>query len=253
MRNTKGGFVVGALAIVFGLGFSPALLAQEDSATWRDIGGRGFFMIGYQALDLDDLNSRLVAAGLPQSSGDFLTLGGGGFATVGRLLIGGEGHGLLGSDERTGATETRIAGGHGQFNLGYLVHSTNAVSVYPVLGIGWGEFSLDVVERGDVTFDDVLSDPDRGARTSADGFLLDASVGLEFRPAFGRFYERGEGGFAIALRTGYTFAPGDWDWKLFAEDDVLNGPNIGVEGFYVRLGIGGWGRRETENGDQGTR
>ncbi|MDH3223765.1 MAG: hypothetical protein OEO23_08615 [Gemmatimonadota bacterium] len=246
-RTTIGALLLGIVAFAI-----PTAAGAQPPHDPGEIGGRGFFLIGYQGLDLDPLNSRLSAAALPTASADFLTLGGAGFGTFGRLLVGGEGHAIIASDEAaaSGTMETRTSGGHGQFSLGYVVYSQRRFSIYPLFGIGGGAVTLDIVERGDETFDDVLADPDRSARLTASGLLLDVSIGLEMRPGFGRAFARRDGGFAIAVRGGYTFAPGDWEWTLHDKDDVFGGPDTGIEGFYVRVGVGGWGTRDDGGEDR---
>ena len=49
------------------------------------------------------------------------------------------------------------------------------------------------------------------------------------------------------MRTGYTFAPGDWTWRLGDETDLPGAPDVGLKGFYIRVMIGGWGRTATES------
>lgn len=155
-----------------GLGGPALLSAQTASSNWGDASSRDFIMIGYQALDLDALNARLVGPGLPQSSNNFLTIGVADFRATGPFLVGVEGHYVVGSDEQSGALETRIGGGQLQLTVGYDAYSTESLSIYPAVGLGGGSFDYEFWERGDLAFDDVLTTPVRLARMNALGVLL---------------------------------------------------------------------------------
>lgn len=209
----------------------------------EEIAGRGFFQAGYIGLDMDDLNASLVGAGYPSLDGTFLTLGGGGYGHHGRFLIGGEGHGLLGSEETTvgGARQLDPSGGYGLFRLGYMAFSRSGLDVFPVFGIGGGGMSLKISERSAPTFDDVLADPERSSTLSTGMFLLDLSLAVHYRVRVERSDEGDGGGLLLGLQTGYTFAPGDPSWDLDEINSVAGGPDLQIEGFYIRLSLGGWG------------
>lgn len=240
---------LGTLLLTFAA--APPLLAQDGLP-----GGRGAFQVGFQGSDLDALNTRLVGAGLPSFDDGFVTLGGFGLGRVGRVLIGGEGHGLLPREEDSadGDLRTRLTGGYGLFNLGYLAHSGRRLDVYPILGIGGGGMSLEIIERSAPTFDDVLADPARSSRLTSGTFLVSAALGADLRLGGADRRTRRDrrrhddddddghrGGLLVGIRAGWLWAPGDTDWELDTLNDVSNGPAAGPEGLYVRVSIGGWG------------
>jgi hypothetical protein len=209
--------------------------------------GRGFFQVGYQRLDPDGLNSALQDAGLPALDQDYLTLGGVGYGSYGRFLIGGEGHALLGQDATTpdGARQLSQGGGFGLFRIGYLAFSRDNLDVYPLFGVGGGGMSLTIAERSAPTFDEVLSDPERAARLSTGMFLLDLGVGADYRLPLGD--DDDDGGLLIGLHAGYTFAPWTTSWTLDDINSVAGGPPFQIEGLYVRLSLGGWGRGDDDD------
>lgn len=211
---------------------------------------RGFFMIGWQRLDLDELNTRMVLSGFPSISEDLVSLGGGFWGWKERVLIGGEGHVLLGSDEVTsdGAFKTRMSGGYGQLDLGYRIYAADRLNVAPIVGLGGGSVSVDLIERSSPVFDEVLGDPLTGAHLSASGFRIDLSVAMDVQLTRRVKEDDSEDGFAVGLRAGYAFSPGGWDWRLNDETDLPGGPGIGLGGPYVRLMVGGWGRDANGNG-----
>jgi hypothetical protein len=72
---------------------------RKHEATIDVSGGRGYVVMGTSMLDIDELNTSLSNAGYSELSDNFFTLGGGGHAIINRIIIGGEGHGLM-ADER---------------------------------------------------------------------------------------------------------------------------------------------------------
>jgi hypothetical protein len=198
---------------------------------------------------MDELDTALGAAGLPSLSRDYLTLGGAGYGTRGRFLIGGEGHALLGRKETTagGARQLSADGGFGLFRVGYLALSVGALDVYPIFGIGGGGTSLKIAERSAPTFDDVLTDPERSATLSAAVFLLDVAAAANYRVTINQEEDGRVGGFLLGVQVGYTFAPAQSAWTLDGINDVAAGPDFRIQGPYVRLSIGGWGRESEQD------
>lgn len=246
---TRSGFAraaAAALAVAL-LMWPAAAVAQEiDEEEGR---GGGYFQAGFMMLDVDELNASLIGAGYPGLDDSYLTLGGGGFGMTGRFLLGGEGHAVVGSAETTadGALEVRLGGGYGLFRVGYLAYSVEGLDVFPMIGVGGGGMNLSLLERSAPTFDDVLADPQRSSNLSTGTFLLDGSVAVFYRPSFAQTEpdpeeeEDDRGGLLLGLQAGYTFAPGNSSWRLDAINTVAGGPDTKLQGFYVRLSIGGWG------------
>jgi len=195
-------------------------------------------MIGAEYVDLDELNASLLQNGYPDFEETFLTLGGAGFATRNRLVIGGEGHALLQSEETTSGGQYRagVFGGFGMFNLGYQVVRVGGLSLYPLVGVGGGGLTLRIRQRAVVDFDDVLDSPGRESHLSTGSLLVGGALGMDWF-----FGTGGRGGFAVGARAGYNYAPLSSDW-LMSGSDVAGGPAADLTGAYVRVSIGG-GRR----------
>ncbi len=224
------------------------LIASPGSAQ-----ARGAFQIGVQELETAGLNGSLVSSGFPAFDDAALTLGGFGFGTVGDLIIGGEGHGIfpLEEDAPGGEYRSRLTGGYGFFNLGYMAVSTRNLDVYPMIGIGGGATVVDIVERSSPTFDDVLDDPGTSSRLTGSTFLLSGSIGADYRFGVDRrrrsrrdrdrdHDDDRNAGLFVGVRAGWIWAPGDTRWELDQLNDVAGGPSTVTEGLFVRLSIGGW-------------
>jgi len=243
MKAVRVGLAIFGMVITAPVGAA----AQEEQVETGVDGGRGFFQVGYMRLSLDDLNTPLAGAGLPSMDEDFLTLGGAGYGARGRFLIGGEGHALLGRTETTpgGARQLTVSGGYGMFRVGYLAVTRDAFDVYPLFGIGGGGMSLKIAERGAPTFDQVIADPETSSTLATAMFVLDVAAAANFRITMGE-NEDGVGGFVLGVQAGYSFSPAQSGWTLDGTNDVAGGPDLRIQGPYVRLSIGGWGRRNPE-------
>ena len=230
---------------------APAQVEPEEER-----GGGGYFQGGYMMLDMDELNASLVGAGLPALDDGFATLGGGGYGVVAdRILLGGEGHALIGSKEDTpdGTFQVSAGGGYGLFRVGYLAFSQAGIDVWPMVGIGGGGMNLRIIERSAPTFDEVLADPLRGSSLTTGSFLADVSIAANYRILIEDDEEDPDeeeevGGFLIGVQAGYTFAPGQSSWDLDMINGVAGGPDFRIQGPYVRISIGGWGGGGEESG-----
>jgi hypothetical protein len=249
MNTTR---AVGIGIAVLGMAMvAPLAAAAQEDPEEEGYAGRGFFQVGYMRLDMDDLGAALGAAGLPTMDEDFLTLGGAGYGTRGRFLIGGEGHALLGRKEVTpgGARELTASGGYGMFRVGYLAVARDAFDVFPLFGIGGGGMSLKIAERSAPTFDEVLTDPETSSTLSTAVFVLDVAAAANFRITMSD-NDDGVGGFLLGVQAGYSFTPAQSGWTLDGINDVAGGPDLKIQGPYVRLSIGGWGRQDAEDGER---
>ncbi|GBC84359.1 hypothetical protein HRbin11_00784 [bacterium HR11] len=207
-----------------------------------DRGGAGFFTLGLRWTDPGALNRTLTRTGFAPLPDRFVSLGGGGWAVLGRLLLGGEGHGLL--DRRTAADgrEARLSGGYGFFDLGYVIARSSAWQAYGLVGLGGGRWSLRIQEAGRIPdFPDLLRRPAGGLRLTTGGFLLQAALGLDARVPLVR-RPRYQGDFLLGLRVGYVWQPGEAAWRLEGTP-VVGGPDFRLTGPAVRLSLGWQGLR----------
>jgi hypothetical protein len=236
------GRILAALALTSLVGNALPAVADEGCEPRHHFGG-GYFMIGWSALDLDDLNAALAVHGYPQFNESCLSLGGAGHFAVGRLVLGGQGHAYL-SESRdallpTGTYRTELSGGVGFFDLGYQFVCTGRTHAALMVGLGGGGVQLKTIDLSGPTFEDVLDDPGRGSELTTTGFLLDLGVSVNWIARRGYDHEV-SGGPLFGVRAGYILAPVKSDWQL-GDREIAGGPRMGVEGAYVRalLGFGG--------------
>ncbi|MFB6232374.1 MAG: hypothetical protein ABEL04_14590 [Salinibacter sp.] len=233
------------LASVLLLGFGALATVQaqdpdEDESEERMApgnGGAGFFAIGTHVADFGPLNDRLEEVGYPTFATETVTIGGGGYGVVAdRLLLGGEGHGLLTSDQGFQGRTVSVGGGYGLFTLGYLFRPESSVRVYPQLGVGAGGIRLEIGSRGEASnFDEVLDNPNRRATLGRASLLVRLGAGLEYQ-----FGQPGEGLFQLGLQAGYMLSALASDWQ-FDDTTLSGGPDATMQGPFIQLTIGGSG------------
>jgi hypothetical protein len=231
-----------ASVLLLGLGAVATVHAQtspEDPASDEvtEFEGAGFFAIGTHFTDLGPLNSQLSSAGYPTFASETVSIGGGGYGVTNRILLGGEGHGLITADRGLSGRNVSVGGGYGLFTLGYLFRPNPSTRVFPQLGLGGGGLRLEIGSAGDASeFDDVLNNPNRRATVGRASLLVRLGAGLEYE-----FSEPDEdGGFRLGLRAGYMLSPLNSDWQL-DETTLSGGPDATMQGPFIHLTIGGGG------------
>jgi len=224
-----------------------------EESFFSPMGGMGYFILGGRWIDTGSMGDALNERDYSNPTENYLSIGGGGFFFFGPLIMGGEGHGVMGiGTASTSADQTytaEVSAGYGLLRLGYDVVSVEGFNLYPLLGLGGGTVQLSIYEDTDVTFTQALGNPRHEVHMYRDSFLVDLALGVDYRfeAPHGKCKdekkcERKEGKFlVIGLRGGYMFAPVESNWHM-AGGTVFGGPDIGVDGPFVQLvvGFGGW-------------
>ncbi len=201
-------------------------------------GGRGYFMLGPSFVNIDKLNSRLESNNLPKFDNNLFSFGGGGHATIGKLIIGGEGHGLIARDVSNSNYTNSLSCGYGLFNLGYNFLSFDNFDFYGLLGFGGGGYELNIIEKNLPEFDELLKNPKRMVKLSNGGFVLAGEIGLDYIFDFGPKKEDVAAGILLGIRIGYTYAPFMSEWMV-ESSKITGGPDLPINGFFIRFLIGG--------------
>lgn len=199
-------------------------------------GGSGYFIFGHNVLDIENFNTALKNNGYKTLSNDFVSFGGGGHIVIDDLVIGGEGHSLVGKEENIGkGYKASISAGYGFFNIGYVVFGMENLHIYPLLGIGGGGISVKILEISSPSFDDILDNPKRGVELATGGMLISLSLCTKYLLDLGS-YVNTKGGILLGLRLGYTWSP-NYNWSL-DNTNIPGAPDVGINGYFIRLSIG---------------
>lgn len=216
------------------LGFAAPVLRGQADERGPFTGGAGYLAIGGASLDCDGLNESMAGSGYSGFGGGFPTLGGGGYAVVGQLVLGGEGRAYLAKSRGNASFKTSLAGASGFFQIGWIVHAGRGFRVFPLIGLGAGSVHLDITGSSPAPFEEVIADPKRSARLQTSGFLLDPGMAVE------HWFGRGRAGrsrFFVGVRAGYVFAPARSGWEL-EKMEIEGGPKLNLGGPHLRLVIG---------------
>jgi len=214
-------------------------LAQEQKKHRSEAGGKGYFMVGFGKLDLGSLNSRLKAKNYPEFKENYVSLGGGGHAVIGKLIIGGDGEGHITTETTYGNQNNSLEVGYGFFDIGYILLSSKNLQIYPLIGIGGGGIELQIVEKGASEFDDILDNPKRMSKISTGGLLMQFCLGADYLLSFNG-NEGSIGGLVFGVRIGYKFTPIKSNWSM-ENLEISNGPELGITGPFIRIMFGGGG------------
>ena len=198
-----------------------------------------YVCFGNSIVNIKNLNSRLEKLGYSEMPDNFVSVGGGNHAISDGVVIGGEGHRISGKKIKSKDYEKSISILYGFFYVGYSVYSTENLIIYPSIGIGAGRFSLKILEKGSLSFDEVLKGPRRSTRLSNGGLLINPSFGFDYLLSLKKT-EKSSTGIVIGVRVGYIFSPVKGNWSMEGME-VLQGPKIGISGPYIRFIIGSGG------------
>ena len=195
-------------------------------------------MFGGSRFDLDELDELLVARGFNHLESEDFAAGFGFYRLVhDRIIIGVE---TLNAEQIVfnGQTKATANVNYAGLDIGYVVLDSNNLRVFPLLGIGRGGVSLQMLERSATpTFDELLAQPLRESESSSGGLLLQFAVGADYFLKLSRQPHR-RGGILLGVRAGVSYKPAESSWER-ERGDVLGGPDVDPSGAFVRFIIGG--------------
>jgi hypothetical protein len=193
-------------------------------------------MYGWQLLDIASLNQALRSHGYPEFTGQSITFGASLYRTFGRLVFGGEGQLLFVKEISNDDINGSLSSGYGFMNFGYRINNHSKCNLFPVIGIGGGNSKLKLVEKDqDLSFGDILSNPNRAVEISTGNVLVNAAINLEY-------YYRGmeTSGFHYGITLGYMHDLSGNGWYM-QNNRIQGGPYLSLAGPYVKLKFGGGG------------
>jgi len=206
-----------------------AALAAPAHAARQTRGGFGWFGPYVAAVNFDGLNAAFANAGITgKLESMHWMLGGGGYALVDGVVIGGSGWGgtqTVASD----SLRARVEIGGGAFELGYSVLSMKHLRVAPVLGIGGGGYTIELQKLTPAvgSFGDLLKNPGRTATVSYSSFQLSPQLMITMPISF----------VGVQLKGGYIYSPMTPEWELKDEGNLNLGPSVAKGTPYASLDV----------------
>ena len=179
-------------------------------------GGFGGFQISYIKPRISPLNELNKKYGLSEF-GDILSYGGGGYAIIGKIIIGGMGFGGN-KTVKNDTLKVRYSAGGGFFEMGYEILDLGILTLYPMLGIGgYGETIEIFPTRGDINWNDFYTASKRFSAASSGGFTLSPQISLLVFPS--NFF------IGIMIKAGSTLRLSK-TWKLSDGYRLLDTPEF---------------------------
>ncbi|MBI1316445.1 hypothetical protein GC167_06245 [bacterium] len=218
------------IVLLLGMAVCSPLYAQYSYASG------GAFSFGVQSFPTAELLNLTPDA--PELNATNLSFGGYGMWQIKRFVVGFKGAGIYGPSEEFDGLKYTTQAGYWSLDLGYKVINRDALSLYPVLGVGWGGLTYTVASMQEAV--PTVPIEFNSAEFEWSGLVLD--VGVRVEKLFGlKKTEKGQGGGFYGLELGYMFSPATDEFETAGGVDVMGGPEYGLNGFYARLLIGGLG------------
>lgn len=243
MSNGRNGRSSGAVAL--GLVAMIAACAWTSSAQAQDAaplswGGVGHAWLGVQSLGLGGFNDALKASlgDDAEQSPLQLQFGGGGWLLFAeRVILRGGGYGVWSPSNSSDTWETQWLGGGGGLSAGFLLQNNSPVLVYPFVGFGGFQHSVEITNLGNtpLVFGDQTIAVGASETFSAGYATIEMGVGGQW------FMSRLEGGWALGFELGLTAAIQEGGWETSNGVEVANIQGLRPVGGYLRLTLGGGG------------
>ncbi len=163
-----------------------------------------YFMPSVQFFKFDNLNRLLKQNGFPET-GVVYTNGFGGYGTIHRWRIGGEGMYFSGSSGNAN-NETSMSGGLGYFYTGYNL-SFGRWQLIPAAGFGWGGLTVNATRQTDTSLQNLLSTQPNSSQITNGNSFIHTGLSLE-RILANSFYLGIKGSYNAALSSTTWSAPG---------------------------------------------
>ncbi len=153
-------------------------LAVQAQSTTPIPRGKLYLVTQVQFPSFNNLNHELTASGYAPVTVSFGS-GTGGYGSIHRWIIGGEGNYFSAEQKENGKT-TSMNGGWGFLFAGYVL-SKGKVLVYPSLGIGGGGAAVHLITNaGNNTLGDLLATEGNSTSISMGSFLVNTAISLEY-------------------------------------------------------------------------
>lgn len=209
--------------------FSNFLFAQ-DEGSHKAKGVIGYFRAGYSMLNFSSLNDAFKIGNMQLPNTLTFSTGGGGFVIHKSFLIGGEGYGFMNSKTSNVAYESKLDGGKGSLQLGYVVFRRTKITVIPTVGIGGYKVSADIrsILPDSTNFNQVLFNPNNSTHLQTSGISIAPKIIFEIK-AFKLIH--------VGIEAGYDYALMNKGWTSNGQK-IKEGPTTNLNGLFFGLTIG---------------
>lgn len=219
---------------------SSAIRAQTnagDTASLPPVAGISV-QVGRIGLGSTAFNEQLALQGRGLLEKNTITLGVESWVRWNRVMLLAGSHTYLPVRAEATNYTTETSGAYGTIDLGIPIILARKTLVYPLVGVGLSNTSVVLRRNGAVNFitdfRDISSIGGRNVDITARRYQAHVGAGLDrvFQARWPNLL------MTVGLRAGYMASIGDTKWRSGPED-VVGAPELGLEGAYVRLTLGG--------------
>ncbi len=223
--------------MVLSICFSTNVLARKPRVM---SGGFGGFGPTVAFVNFRGLNDELGKKDIDNLNSLHWMMGGGGYAFIDRIVIGGSGWG--GSQSvSSDSLRVRVNIEGGQFEAGYSLVTMRHFVATPMLGIGGSGYTVTIRHLlGDIcNFGELLESPGYTSGISFSEFTLTPEIVITIPVRF----------IGLQLKTGYAYTPVSPEWKLADGSNLIRGPEVAEGNPFVTFNIlfGGLGKGRSRN------
>lgn len=189
--------------------------------------GYGGFILTYTMPDLTELSTHFDDHGLPPIDDNIITYGGGAWGGERNLMFGIWGF-CGGKDFASDSGSVDLGYSGIFFEPGYFINIFKGFGIMPSVGLGASKIKLGLREiLGDVSFDELLTDPTRTSeakyRTFTTAPALTINIPIEF--------------IALQIKGGYMWSPIAGKWKLEDKANLMETPEINPSGIFASAAL----------------
>ena len=222
---------------------SPSLRAQNPGLGE----GRPFRALvvsaGAASLSVAPLNAFLANSGFASVSRQGVSIGLNGYYAFGRALLGADlSRATIREAGLNNGRTDNAAATQAVVTAGYALLSTPRLTVYPVLGVGTGRFTVDLRDNAggtaasnpQPTFAEAVQRPGTATTLTGNHLVFNVGIGQDY---FLVRRSATESGIVVGFRAGLAVAPNRTTWSS-AGRTVIAGPDASAGGPFLRIVVG---------------
>jgi hypothetical protein len=196
----------------------------------------GYYSPGVQFFAPTGLNSHFPS-GYPEMDFGMLTQGGSANFVIRGFIVGWQGGVYDGGPFVNDQYQLDLNGDFDNFQLGFIAIRKNKFVAYPIISLNSNHMRFYIHQpENNETFQDIVDNPLNSTQLYYQSTSLGASLNAHYMLR-GNSSENTLGGLILGLQIGYQGPSFKNTWK-YDSGDVINGPVLDVDGFYIRITIG---------------
>ncbi len=221
------------LSILFSILLISTLSFSQKDSTFRNPTFAIQFGHSYNSQKLVGLNTFLNNNSLPvvkKSVNHYVPLR---LALTGKKMLYGIEGGFGGRDNKSNTIgQTLLTSHYYNFHLGYDISKSDKFRLFPILGYGKINNSVEMVRYTNkvINFDNIITDVDASNRKKLFASTQMLDLGLEFQSVYLR-----DRNSKMTIKTGYRMALNNSKWV--SDYKIIGGPSDNLGSFYVHLGF----------------